>query len=123
MDEAARCDRVALMQGGRLLATDEPATIGRRFPRPLLAVRAPRRMALLDALRRYPQTASAYPFGESVHFSDRRGAAQAGAAVELGEWLAANGVEGAEVAPIEAGIEDVFMELMGDEETLPGAAA
>ena len=29
MDEAVRCDRVSLMQGGRLLVTDRPAAIGR----------------------------------------------------------------------------------------------
>ena len=45
MDEAARCDRVALIQLGRILAIDEPARIGARFPRPLFAVRGRERLS------------------------------------------------------------------------------
>src|SRR5207244_13624736 len=38
MDEANRCDRVALMQRGRLLAIDTPASVARSFDRPLFAI-------------------------------------------------------------------------------------
>src|SRR6478735_11853939 len=43
MDEADRCDRVALIDGGKILATDTPRRIGDRFDRPLIAVRAAER--------------------------------------------------------------------------------
>src|SRR5579862_6474208 len=43
MDEATRCDRVALIQRGRLLAVDTPDAITRAFDRPLIAVRADHR--------------------------------------------------------------------------------
>ena len=70
MDEAVRCDRVSLMQAGRLLVTDRPAEIGRRYPRPLFAVRGPDVLGLLGALRRFPHAAAVWPFGESLHYTD-----------------------------------------------------
>lgn len=121
MDEAARCDRVALVQQGRILAIDAPAAIGGRFPRPLFAVRASRRAASLDALRRYPHVGSALPFGEDVHFSDARvGVPVATLESELRAYLTAAGFADARVASIAPGIEDAFIELMGQ---VPGAAA
>ncbi|HVH39809.1 MAG TPA: ABC transporter ATP-binding protein [Gemmatimonadaceae bacterium] len=122
MDEATRCDRVALLQAGRILAIDEPSAIGKRFPRALFAVRARRRAELIAALHAYPHTASAFPFGESVHFSDVRGGETV--AAELVAYLHGLGFDDANVARIEPGVEDAFMELMGpvDGETA-GAAA
>ena len=115
MDEADRCDRVALMQHGRVLAVDAPAAISARFPHPLLAVRAGgRRHALIQALRAHPHAASVYPFGDELHVGDARtGTPAAAIAPELRDWLRARGFVGAEVAPIRAGIEDAFMALMG----------
>ena len=115
MDEAARCDRVALMQGGAILAIDAPTAIGARFPRPLLAVQGRPRTALLAALRAYPHTASAYPFGESVHVSDRRIELPVdGVIAELRAHLDTAGVTEVAITAIDPGIEDAFMELMGD---------
>lgn len=120
MDEAARCDRIALMQEGRVLAIDAPAAVGRRFPRPLFAVRGTPRALLLDGLRAYPQMASAYPFGETVHFSDRRSGVMVDQLrQELVASLGVAGVGDIQVERIEPGIEDVFMELMA----APAAAA
>lgn len=120
MDEAARCDRVALVQGGKILAIDAPANIGRRFPRPLFAVRAKERAALLTVLRTFPHTASALPFGETVHFSDRRVDVRADQVIsELRAHLATGELHDVGIEPIAPGIEDAFIELMGE----PAAAA
>jgi hypothetical protein len=70
MDEADRCDRVALMQRGRVLAIDAPKAITASFGRPLFAVRAANRYGAIRALRAYRNTASVYPFGEALHFVD-----------------------------------------------------
>jgi hypothetical protein len=114
MDEAVRCDRIALVQEGSILAIDAPQAIGARFPRPLFAVRGRQRVALLEALRAWPSFASAYPFGESVHFSDRRGELPpARIAEEVRSHLQGRGIEDVSVDLIDAGIEDAFMELMG----------
>ncbi|HET8770600.1 MAG TPA: ABC transporter ATP-binding protein [Gemmatimonadaceae bacterium] len=115
MDEATRCDRVALIQQGRVLAIDAPQAIGRLFPRPLYSVRAGRRAALIGALHEYEHTASAFPFGETVHFSDARASLPA-ATIEhdLRAFLATRGIDDARMASIPAGVEDAFMELMGE---------
>lgn len=114
MDEADRCDRVALLDGGRILRIDAPAALGRTYGRPLLAVRGGDRYRLLKALRELPHTASVYPFGASLHYTDARAdAAPEALAVELRDALAAAGFADADVRPIEPDIEDVFMALMG----------
>jgi ABC-2 type transport system ATP-binding protein len=113
MDEAARCGRVALMQGGKLLALDAPHRIGARFPRTLFGVSGGPRALLLQALRAYRFTASSYPFGERVHFSDRRTELDSQSLqTELIAYLKEFGVRDAEIVAIDPGIEDAFMELM-----------
>lgn len=115
MDEADRCDRVALMQQGRVLAIDAPGAIGALFPRPLLSVRARPRTTTLEALRSLPNAASVHPFGDTFHYSDARtGLPSAQIAGEVDEALRARGLAGVEVAAIAPGIEDTFMALMGD---------
>jgi ABC-type multidrug transport system ATPase subunit len=114
MDEASRCDRVALVQHGKILEIAAPGVIGARYPRPLLSVRAARRHELLQALRQFPHAYSAFPFGADVHYADARTAATPGAiAGELTTWLVSRGFPDAHAEPIPAGVEDVFMALMG----------
>jgi ABC-type multidrug transport system ATPase subunit len=122
MDEADRCDRVALIQRGRLLAVDEPAAIVAAYPLPLLAVTGPGRRRMLPALRRLPQAHAAYLFGDSLHYTDaRRGADPEAVAREVAEEMARAGFPGARVRPIPAGIEDSFMHLMGGAGSEEGA--
>lgn len=114
MDEAGRCDRVALLQEGRVLRIAAPESIGDDFGRPLVAVRGGDRHRLLRRLRERTGTESVYPFGQDLHYtaaSSERSAEDV--ARELREWLEKEGFEGAEARPIEPGIEDVFMALMG----------
>ncbi|HET6679661.1 MAG TPA: ABC transporter ATP-binding protein [Gemmatimonadaceae bacterium] len=114
MDEADRCDRVALVQQGRLLAIDAPSAIGDRFPRPLFAVRGRRLYAMIGALRSFPHASAVFPFGEVLHYSDTRtGEPSASIADELTAWLQGRGFTDAGVTPIRPGIEDAFMALMG----------
>jgi ABC-2 type transport system ATP-binding protein len=113
MDEAVRCERVALIQRGRILDIADPRSIGARFDRPLLAVRSAERMRLLAALRALPDAHSVFPFGDAVHYSDARSERDAPSlAADLRQRLAEQGIADADVSPIEPGIEDVFMELM-----------
>jgi ABC-2 type transport system ATP-binding protein len=114
MDEADRCDRVALIQKGRLLDMDTPARIGERYPLPLLAVRADDRSRLIRALRSFPHVRSAYPFGEDMHYTDARADAKPDhVATELRGYLVDQGFRDPGVTPIAPGIEDAFMILMG----------
>ncbi len=114
MDEANRCDRVALTQRGHLLAVDTPDAVARSFDRPLLAVRAPDRHHALRALREYGHVHTVYPFGESLHYTDARADLPAQRIVEeLGAFLESRGVGGARIEPTPATVEDTFMARMG----------
>jgi ABC-type multidrug transport system ATPase subunit len=117
MDEAVRCDRVSLMQAGRLLVTDRPDAIGREYPRPIFAVRGPDVLGLLGALRAFPHAAAVWPFGESLHYTDRRtGLSNETIAAELAEHVERAGLRDVTLAPIAAGIEDAFMWYMAQEQ-------
>jgi ABC-2 type transport system ATP-binding protein len=114
MDEADRCDRVALIQRGRILRIDAPTAITAGYDRPLLAVRGAERYRLLLALRAFSHAAAVFPFGAEIHYTDaRRDASPAEVERELRDYLAGAGFGSVEVAPIRAGIEDSFMALMG----------
>lgn len=114
MDEALRCDRVALIQQGRILDIDAPQSIGSRFRYPLVGIKSRDRYRLLTALRTKPDAHSVYPFGEYLHYADRRSITPQQLAPDLQAALHREGFSDAEVQPVVAGIEDVFMELMNE---------
>ena len=114
MDEAVRCDRVALMQVGKLLAVDSPSAISQQYDRPLIAISGTKRYEMLLALREHPHARSVYPFGNSLHYTDARPDIDANAIVaELDKYLRDRGFRDVGAEPIQAGIEDSFMALMG----------
>jgi len=114
MDEATRCDRVALMQRGQVLATDTPKRIAASFDRPLLAVHTADRYRALLALREWPRTHAVYPFGESLHYVDARADAAADAvAAEARAFLTGRGFAGVRVEPATPTVEDAFIARMG----------
>jgi ABC-2 type transport system ATP-binding protein len=117
MDEADRCDRVALMQGGRLLAVDRPKTIAESFDRPLLAIHAAKRYPALLALREFPHVRTVYPFGETLHYVDARAGVEPSAvAGEVQTFLASRGFADAKAEPTPATVEDSFIARMGTPE-------
>ena len=114
MDEADRCDRVALMQGGRLLAVDTPQQIAQSFERPLIAVRAARRYPALLALRQSPHAHAVYPFGDTIHYVDaRKGEPAPRIAAELRAFLTSQGFADAQAEPAVPTVEDSFIARMG----------
>jgi len=112
MDEAMKCDRVALIQDGQLMSVDRPQNIRDGFSRKLFSARAADKYRLLLALRNFPDTLSVYPFGDSIHvtFSEEIPGR------ELSEHLLKSGIADAAISETEAGIEDRFLELMGKNE-------
>jgi ABC-2 type transport system ATP-binding protein len=110
MDEAVRCDRVALIQRGELLGVDAPGAIARSFSGALFEVRTAERHRALIALRGYEHTGTVHLFGETLHYTDRRtGPDVAGAAAD---FLRAQGVPSDIVATVPT-IEDTFIQRMG----------
>jgi ABC-2 type transport system ATP-binding protein len=114
MDEADRCDRVALIQAGHLLAVDTPRAIAESFDRPLLAISGSRRYQALLALREFPHARMVYPFGDTLHYVDARSdTAPAAIAAELQTFLAARGFADAKAEPAKPTVEDTFIARMG----------
>jgi ABC-type multidrug transport system ATPase subunit len=67
MDEASLCDRVALLQSGKILSINTPGGIIDEFKKPIIAARASNMLHLLTDLKNFDQTKDAYPFGEYHH--------------------------------------------------------
>lgn len=110
MDEATLCDRIALMQGGKILSIDTPANTVRAYKGKLYAVRSEDIYRLLKDLRAYPQTESCFAFGQSLHltFNDDRAENEA----LLTNYLRDKGHNKVELNQVEPTIEDCFIRLM-----------
>jgi drug efflux transport system ATP-binding protein len=110
MDEATRCDRIALMHGGRLLAVDTPAGVSASYDRPLFGVRVQARYNALLALRAYPHAQGVYPFGEVIHVTDaRRDTSPDVLEQDLRAYLVARGFADASVGLLAPTVEDAFI--------------
>lgn len=107
MDEAALCDRIALIQEGEILQVASPEEIVKRFPKQLFNIYATDMYLLLKSLKTYPHTNSVYPFGEFVHYTDKREGSPKG----LQEYLQQQGLKEVSIEPAKAGIEDTFIQM------------
>lgn len=108
MDEACRCDRIALCDNGHLLGIDTPAGIVVQFDELLYALSGSDMYGLLLEARRADGVKECYPFGASHHLVVAEGF-DAGA---FERQLRQRGFKAVTVEPVQAGIEDVFMKLM-----------
>ena len=113
MDEASLCDRIALMQKGRVLAIDTPVGIIQSLGEEIVSVRAEDLYRLLKDLRSYADTYSAFPFGQDVHFTSKSQDADLKA---LQKYLEQKKHEHISIETITPGVEDIFMKLMEKDE-------
>ena len=106
MDEASRCDRIALCNEGRILDIDTPENVVGKFDIPLYAVRANNMYALLSAARRAEEVEACYPFGDMHHLvvTEKFDARQFVDSLRC--------IEGLAIEPVKPTIEDVFIKLM-----------
>ena len=109
MDEANLCDRVALIQHGKILATDTPAAITASFRWQLFRVRNSNTLSLIRKLKEHPVIHSADMFGDFVHATAQHGQLDAD---KIRSFLAQSGLGHTEVSETEPGIEDCFIDLM-----------
>lgn len=110
MDEANLCERIALIQNGKILSIDSPQGIIKQYPTPLYAVKAKNMISLLATLRQQEQLASCYAFGEYHHISFKSQDAQQ--LQQLQQTLEAARHQEISMLAIEPSIEDCFIELM-----------
>ena len=105
MDEAQRCDRIALLNRGRILDVDTGAALVAGLSGTIYNASAREMYPLLQALRTMPGVADCYTFGATLHvvsdgtFSPGRAAGA----------LSAMGMDGVKISPAEGTIEDLFI--------------
>ena len=118
LDEAERCNRVALIHAGRLAALGTTAEVKRVFAdRPIVEIRAPRAVEVMRALDGMPDVEKTSLFGNAVHavLRSRRVAAS-----ELQSRLTAHGFAIDSLEEVPPSLEDVFLDVV---EKAEGAAA
>ena len=108
MDEAALCDKVALIQNGKILSINTPQGIVNSFSNPLLAVKSSHMLHLLKDLQQLGAVKDAYPFGEYHHVVLKE---ESGLA-ELQQLISARKNENASIEEVKPDIEDCFIALM-----------
>ena len=108
MDEAALCDRIALIQDGKILEIDTPKAIVNHFPKSLYNIRANDMYGLIESLTNYEHTYSIFPFGEFVHYTDKRESIDT---ESLKAYLVSQNLTDIYIEKTQPTIEDTFMEL------------
>jgi ABC-type multidrug transport system ATPase subunit len=108
MDEASLCDRVALIQKGKILEIDTPEGIINSFKKLLYKVHTTQIYKALNVLVEIPETKDAYSFGQEIHIYAENELDMKTIKRKLSEA----GIEDAEVNKGKANIEDCFMDLM-----------
>jgi len=108
MDEAVRCNRVALIQDGKLLSVDTPQNIKAGFSRKLFIVKSTEKYKLLKTLRKNQEVLTVFPFGDSMHVTLKNDSSEK----SVLDYLMREGLTDAVIHEADAGIEDRFLELM-----------
>jgi ABC-2 type transport system ATP-binding protein len=109
MEEAEYCNRIALIDAGRLIAIGSPGELRRReLGGTLYELDCSALGAALVALRRAPGVIDAAIFGDKLHVL----LGQAGAAADLLQLLARQGITAGSPHIIAPSLEDVFVQLV-----------
>jgi ABC-type multidrug transport system ATPase subunit len=111
MDEASRCDRVALMQKGQLLDLNTPSGIIEGFQQQLWSVGSQDTYRLLADLRQFEACRTAFLFGNNIHLTTKVANDTGGL---IRSYLESKGHATLKLDLIQPGIEDCFMELMNN---------
>lgn len=109
MDEAMLCNRVALMQKGKILDVNTPQKLVENYDRKLYAICSNDMHRLIQDLRTWEKTDSAYAFGQYLHVT---GKADGVTVSELESYLLKQNHLDLQVMDIAPSIEDVFMGLL-----------
>lgn len=106
MDEASRCDRIALCNEGHILGVNTPQNFVHDFNEMLYGIRAKDMFGLLQRARSIEGVAACYPFGEYHHLIANDNFNPSIFTSQLSD------IEGLEICTQEPSIEDVFIKLM-----------
>ena len=107
MDEANLCDRIALIQSGKILTINSPQIISASFPHPILKVKANKMSTVIRSLAQLDGVVSCHGFGEYAHVVVEKENDEMVAGIK--SHLAALNLQEIEVRKSEPTIEDVFI--------------
>lgn len=108
MDEAELCDRIAFINNGKILQIDTPQEIIKHYPKIIYDVSADNMHLLIGSLKSFEHHYSVYPFGEFVHYTDKRTDFNP---KELQQYLETKNHQNIKIEITKTTIEDTFMEL------------
>ncbi|WP_291151895.1 ABC transporter ATP-binding protein [Flavobacterium sp. UBA7680] len=108
MDEASLCDRIALIQKGKILKIDSPENIINNYEKIIYDVQAKNTHGLIHDLKNYPNQYSVYAFGEFIHYIDKKADFNPN---DLHDYLKNKNHADIVIKPAIITIEDVFMDL------------
>ena len=108
MDEASLCDKVALIQNGKILSINTPQGIIAEFSKPLWAVKSAQMLPLLKDLQQLDFVDDVYPFGEFHHVVLKNASAEK----SLDRFIQERVQETAIQQKVKPDIEDCFIALM-----------
>ncbi len=111
MDEAMLCNRVALMQKGKVLDVNTPQKLVENYDRKLYAISSLDMHRLIQDLRTWEKTDSAYAFGQYLHVTGKDDEVEA---CEFENYLLKKEHKELQVFDIPPTIEDVFMNMMNE---------
>jgi ABC-type multidrug transport system ATPase subunit len=109
MDEATLCDRIALIQSGKVMSIDTPQDIVKAFPGDLYAIKSTDIYQLLKDIRSYKNAESCFAFGEYLHLTLKD--TNSGSTTDLLGFLTEKNHKDLEIKKIEPTIEDCFIRL------------
>jgi ABC-2 type transport system ATP-binding protein len=118
MDEAILCERIALIQKGRIMSVDTPENILAAYPTRLYAIKAKDIYRLLTDVRSMPGVTSCYAFGEYLHVTLAEKALDG--INTLRDFATRKGHDQVVAEVIKPGIEDSFIMLMNHDAQLDG---
>jgi ABC-type multidrug transport system ATPase subunit len=108
MDEASLCDRIALIQKGKILKIDSPDAIVKAYEKTIYEVATNQMHNLILDLKEFPSQYSVYAFGEFMHYIDKNDTFET---ETLRAYLHKKGHQNISIQKATPTIEDVFMDL------------
>jgi ABC-2 type transport system ATP-binding protein len=112
LDEAERCDRLALMHQGQVMYCDTPQQLKRAMPGAIVHIVTDEARALLDSLRTLPGVLGSLLVGEGIHLHVDDGARRL---PELQQAMQGRPVSS--ISLVEPSVEDLFVALLEQQET------
>jgi ABC-2 type transport system ATP-binding protein len=120
LDEAERCNRLALIHGGRLLALGTPDEVKKLMRGVILEIRTSQPRQATALLRQRLPDASVGLFGDRVHVVSMQPEQTARRVEEL---LLQAGISSVAIRPIAPSLEDVFVSALGQPGTVAATPA